>query len=169
MHVCFPCRFVGAHDQAAVSSHRPEQVFTVTGFRDWKHATGKKGILTNHDTCHSHKEAMAAWNDYMVNKRRGTTISERIDSSRSELIKCNQQYVKTVAEVLLLCCHQELATRAHDESEDSSNRGNLCEILDVVANHDDIKQQKLHHGQRNVHCYCLNLVLVDTIVSINGG
>ena len=81
---CLLCRFVGAH--AAVSSRRPEQVFTVTGFRDWKHATGKKGILTNHDTCHNHKETMAAWNDYMVNKRRGTTISEHIDSSRSDVI-----------------------------------------------------------------------------------
>lgn len=81
---------MGTRNAVSSSSSRPELAFVVTGFRDWKHATGKKGILVKHDICHRHKEAMAAWNDYMINKRRGTTIGERIDSSRSDLIIKNK-------------------------------------------------------------------------------
>lgn len=48
-----------------------------------------------------------------------------------------------------MCCHQEIAARAHIESEDSMNRGNFREILELLARHDDIVRDKLHHGQRN--------------------
>uniref|UniRef100_A0A1X7UEZ8 TTF-type domain-containing protein n=1 Tax=Amphimedon queenslandica TaxID=400682 RepID=A0A1X7UEZ8_AMPQE len=39
---CFPCRWFGA---SGIGRSRPEKTFTITGFRDWKHATGNKGVL----------------------------------------------------------------------------------------------------------------------------
>ena len=54
---CYPCRlfYVGAD--------RADSAFTQVGFRDWKHAMGKRGIISAHDKCSSHKQAMACWND----------------------------------------------------------------------------------------------------------
>ena len=36
---CFPCRWFGA---SSIGRSRPETTFTITGFRDRKHATGSK-------------------------------------------------------------------------------------------------------------------------------
>jgi len=35
--------------------------FALTGFTNWKHATGNKGALVGHSDNLSHKEAMVAW------------------------------------------------------------------------------------------------------------
>ena len=47
-----------------VSSSRPEKAFTILGFKDWKHATGKDGILKSHDNSHLHKQAVVAWKEF---------------------------------------------------------------------------------------------------------
>ena len=45
---CYPCHLFGSNGGG--SSSRPVQVFTMTGFKNWKHATGKSGSLAVHDT-----------------------------------------------------------------------------------------------------------------------
>ena len=37
---------------------RAEEAFTQIGYRDWKHATGKQGMLQKHNNCHTRNEAM---------------------------------------------------------------------------------------------------------------
>ena len=37
--ICYPCRILH------ITSSRAQKTFTTIGFRDWKHAKGKKGIL----------------------------------------------------------------------------------------------------------------------------
>ena len=49
---CYPCRMFGT--QGSQFGSRPESNL-VTGFRDWKHATGKNGVLNGHARCFSHK------------------------------------------------------------------------------------------------------------------
>ena len=51
--------------------------------------------------------------------------------------------------MVLLCVRQEIALRGHRESDNSVNRGNFLEILNVVASHDSTVQQKLMNGPRN--------------------
>ena len=51
--------------------------------------------------------------------------------------------------MLLVCSHQEIALRGHDESKDSLNRGNFVEILKLIAGHDEIVKEKLTCGPRN--------------------
>ena len=47
---CFPCLFFGIS---------PDKTLSCSGFRYWKHARGKEGTLTFHDSMHSkHKEAV---------------------------------------------------------------------------------------------------------------
>jgi len=62
---CYPCWLFGP--PSAVGRSRPVQDFTLTGFTNWKHATGKKGALVGHSDSLSHKEAMVAWEQYRFN------------------------------------------------------------------------------------------------------
>ena len=142
---CYACRVFGS---VSICTSRPEQAFTTIGFRDWKHATGTKGILATHNQCLSHKQAMVAWEQRKAASQRGS-VADQLGSIRSEQIKQNRHYIKTVAEVLLLCSKQDIAMRGHQGSSESSNRGNFKEILFLVAKHDPIVEQRLLHGPRN--------------------
>ncbi|XP_019864015.1 PREDICTED: zinc finger MYM-type protein 5-like, partial [Amphimedon queenslandica] len=59
---CFPCRFFAVPDKG-----RAENTFTRLGYRDWKHATGRCGVLEKHNTSHSHHEATISWQDFKLN------------------------------------------------------------------------------------------------------
>ena len=106
-------------------------------------------MLSKHDTSCSHKQSMLSWCEYTKNTRKGTSIADRIDSSRRIQIENNRHYLRNVAEVLLVCGRQDLALRGHNESPSSSNRGNFLEILNLVANHDGIIEERIKRGPRN--------------------
>ena len=141
---CYPCRLF----KYGTGEGRAEEAFTRCGFRNWKNAIGKTGIISRHGICNSHKQSMVSWNDYTTNVRRQSTIEHRIDSAHQQLITENRHYIFTLAEVLLMCAKQNMALRGHRESAESSNRGNFLAIMDLSANHDSVIKEKLH-GQRN--------------------
>ena len=70
-------------------------------------------------------------------------------SAGMQQIESNRYYLKMIAEILLLCSHQEIALHGHRETQTSLNRGNFLEILDLVANHDPIVHRRLTDGPRN--------------------
>ena len=140
---CFPCRLF------AVNEGRSQNTFTKAGFRDWKHATGKGGILSTHDKCSSHTSAMVAWSQYKLNAKHCTSIADRMESNRAEIISSNRHYLKTLIQILLLCAQQEIGLRGHREGSNAKNKGNFLEILHLVASHDPIVQQRLSGGPRN--------------------
>ena len=41
------------------------ETFTKCGFRDWRHAMGKDGIISCHDHHKTHMQAMISWQEYM--------------------------------------------------------------------------------------------------------
>lgn len=141
---CYPCRLFNS-TQSSTGTGRPEKAFTTAGFRDWKHATGSKGMLIN---CFSHKQAVVAWEQFKATSTTGS-VAEQLGSNRAEQIRKNRHYIKTVAEVLLLCSRQEMSFRGHDESSESLNKGNFKEILTLVAKHDPVVAERLFHGPRN--------------------
>lgn len=143
---CYPCRLFGS---GGAPSSRPEKTFTTIGFKDWKHATGKHGILACHANCYSHKQAVVSWNQYKLNLKQGTLISEQLSSARADQIGENRHYIKTVAEILLLCSKQDIALRGHRESVESANRGNFLEILQLLARHDPIVRRRISNGPKN--------------------
>ena len=120
---CYPCRLFGSNGGG--SSSRPVQVFTMTGFKNWKHATGKSGSLAVHDACSSHRQAVVAWDMYNVTAKCGVTVADQLDSARAEQVRNNRHYIKTIAEVLLLCAKQDIALRGRRESAYSPNMGNF--------------------------------------------
>ena len=74
---------------------------------------------------------------------------DRLDSTRRLEIEKNRHYLKTIAEILLLCGRQDLALRGHHESQSSSNRGNFLEILQIISRHDKIVEDRMVSGPRN--------------------
>ena len=96
-------------------SGRYWETFMTSGFCDWKHAMGKDGIISCHDRCKTHMQAMVAWQEYTKNKTSGTSITHRLDAARSQLIAKNRHYLKTILQVFLVCSQQEIALRGYDE------------------------------------------------------
>lgn len=140
---CYPCRlFTSEHS-------RQWETFTRNGFNDWKHALGKDGIISGHDQCKIHKGAMVAWQQYVNNKAKGTSIADRLNEARSQLVTNNRHYLRTILEVLLLCSQQEIALRGHDESVKSLNRGNFIEILKLISIHDEVVKDRILCGPKN--------------------
>ena len=107
---------------------------------------GKDGIIPCHDRCKTHMQAMVSWQEFVNNKASGTSIADRLDAARSQLIAKNRHYLRTILEVLLLCTQQEIAFRGHDELEKSLNS---LEILKLIASHDEIIKDRLTCGPRN--------------------
>ena len=140
---CFPCRMF------KVGNSRCESTFTITGFRNWKHAMGQKGIITSHDKCNVHKQAMIDWKQYKINMQHHTSVQDRNNSVCSQQIRHNRHYIKTIAKVLYLCAMQDLALRGHREGEDSQNPGNFLKILELIGNHDSVVGEKLWNGPQN--------------------
>ena len=104
---CYPCRFFH------VGATRGDSAFVQGGFRDWKHAMGKRGKCGK---CCSHKQAMACWNDYTTNLEKHTSVAQRLETAREQVVKTNRHYIKTLAEILHLCAKQGIAGRGHRES-----------------------------------------------------
>ena len=59
---------------------------------------------------------MVSWKEYIKNKANHTSIADRMNAARAQLVADNRYYLRTVIEVLLLCSQQEIAIGGHDES-----------------------------------------------------
>ena len=134
----YPCRGPGS----------PEKAFITSGLRDWKHATGSKGIFLSHNNCIFHKQAVIAWEQFRATTKT-ESVAKQLGSNRAEHIKKNKHYIKTVAEVLLLCSRQEISFWGHEDSRESLNKGNFKEILSLVAKHYPVVANILFNGPKN--------------------
>ena len=140
---CFPCRFFGSNDDRRLCHG---------GFSDWKHAKGKRGVLTIHDSSQKHKEAVISWRDYQSTITTDSSIANQLLSSRREQIKENRQYVLHLMEALLYCAQQGIALRGHREVEDSEtaiNVGNYRSLINLQSRHIDMLRHRLERGPRN--------------------
>ena len=61
----------------------------------------------------------------------------------------NRHYIRTIAEIILLCARQEIALRGHDETEESLNPGNFRALLTFIGNHDKIGRKRIKEGPQN--------------------
>ena len=110
-----------------------EKSFTLVGFKDWKHATGKGSVLSKHNSSCAHRNSVISWKQYKVNSYRKTSISNQLGISRAEQVAQNRHCIRILAEIILLCSHLEIALHSHREWEESINRGEFLEILNLVV------------------------------------
>ena len=85
---------------------KSDVVFTHNGFHDWKHALGKKGSIQKHDKCRSQMEAIVSWNAYIQMKSSNSSVADMMGSARAQHVAKNVHFMKTIAEVILLCSQQ---------------------------------------------------------------
>lgn len=139
---CYPCRLFNKKPSESpfVKPH---------GYCDWKHAPGKKGGLGLHAGSITHSSAMLDWQQFRLNQKKKTTLPHRMDRLGEQTLSSNRHYIRTIAEIILLCARQEIALRGHNESIDSQNPGNFRAIFDLVATHDDCFRHSYEGAARN--------------------
>ena len=125
---CFCCRYWSKE-----SSPFAEPI----GFSDWQHATGQKYGLTLHNSSVEHLRCMLEWDQFKVREKEGTHVVNLIDKAAITLRDQNRYYIKTLAEAIIFCAKQEIALRGHEENEESDNKGNFLELIDVISRHDE--------------------------------
>ncbi|KAF3853702.1 hypothetical protein F7725_014390, partial [Dissostichus mawsoni] len=114
-----------------------------SGFKNWKKATYKEGGFAIHAKSERHTHAMIAWKDYQRAVTSNATLANVLNKEHNKLVQENREYIKTIAEVLLLTATQNIAQRGHNESAGSDNKGNFMTILETIANHDKAVKKRL--------------------------
>lgn len=90
---------------------------------------------------------MLAWAEYEKSTSSTSSLSASLDAEYNKLVKENREYIKVVGETLLLTALQNIAQRAHKESE-GENKGHFLSIMELVAKHNPTVKRKMT-SQRN--------------------
>ncbi|XP_074293713.1 uncharacterized protein LOC141620851 [Silene latifolia] len=122
---CFVCFLFNKPDR-----HR---AFTIDGFQNWKHASGKKGSFIKHlggEPNSHHQNAEKELEDFL---NQGQHIPNVYAKQTPREIANNRLRLANSINALRWLAVQGLAMRGRDESESSSNRGNFLELLKYQA------------------------------------
>ncbi|XP_048066986.1 uncharacterized protein LOC125280469 isoform X2 [Megalobrama amblycephala] len=138
---CYACRHFSLPSSG-------DSVFTSEeGFKHWKKATFKDRGLLGHAKSKAHTSAMLAWAEYEKSTASTSSLSASLNAEYNKLVKENREYIKVVGETLLLTATQNIAQRAHKESE-GENKGNFLAIMELLAKHNPTVKRKMT-SQRN--------------------
>jgi len=117
---CFPCRVYGA------DSHYRES-FVNRGFTSWSNILVR---ANDHAKSDYHLSAACRWEcAKQTAAKPATHVMNLLVKKRQEEVAQNRSYMSVLLNCLDYLACQGLAFRGHDESETSSNRGNLLELL----------------------------------------
>ncbi|XP_059434852.1 uncharacterized protein LOC132167836 [Corylus avellana] len=113
-------------------------VFTIKGFRNWRKVhEGKNCAFLTHigeDPCSPHNNAMKSYEDLRNQSRH---IDKVLNAQSMEQIQNNRLRVKTSIDATRWLAFQGCASRGHDETVDSKNRGNFLELIKLLASYND--------------------------------
>ncbi|KAK8925828.1 hypothetical protein KSP39_PZI018041 [Platanthera zijinensis] len=120
--------------------------FVGEGFSNWK----KNDRLQSHvgGSNSAHNQAVAKCQDLLKQKQHIQTVFEKQAKQDEDdyLIRLN-----TAIDCIRFLLRQGIAFRGHDESENSSNRGNYLELLKFLADHnDEVKAVAFGNAPQNV-------------------
>ena len=80
---------------------------------------------------------LVEWDQFKIHEKERKQAVDLIGEAAVTQREQNRYYIKTSAEVILFCAKQEIALRGHDESDESENKGNFLELMDVISRHDE--------------------------------
>jgi len=129
---CYPCRVFHCG-----SSYR-DGAFTVEGVRDWKNLAKK---LQKHIASQFHGDCFCKWEAYEQSSKAGSVVSQ-LSAENKKKISENRDYAKKVTRLIIFLGRQGLALRGHDESTESTNRGNFLELCSLFGEYDSKFAQK---------------------------
>lgn len=134
---CLPCRFFSFKLKTDY-----DNIFKSTGYKNWKNAlTNNKGLL-GHDNSEDHKKNIITWIDYKKNKMNNTSVLSQLGDHHTQLVVENRKYMESIIISLRMLAIQGSALRGHNETQDSLNRGNFLELMNVIASFNDIVKKK---------------------------
>jgi hypothetical protein len=114
-HRCKVARKVGL----ITFSHCGDGSFSITGFRNWKHALER---FKEHEQSSTHKEAVLKWSGYM-NSRRISQLNKKKDEEQ----RARRQTLLQLFNSLRFQARQGLATRGH--TDETTNYKQLLILL----------------------------------------
>lgn len=119
---CFTCH-------AFAGNESKTDTFQVTGFANWKKATEK---FREHQKSSVHIPAGLKIKSHQQTLKTGS-IATQISSEHAKRVDENREYLKKICETLLFCCRSGISLRGHDETDESENRGNFLQLMDLRA------------------------------------
>ncbi|CAF1216123.1 unnamed protein product [Rotaria sordida] len=143
---CYNCRHFG---DTTAPKRKKDDVFVIGGFRKWKCVLEKKKGFDQHIKSQNHIIATTNYLSYQQRIKTNQTVIDILDSGRIQHIRQNRTRLIKIASLLLLCCRQMIPIRGHNENENSSNRGNLLEILRWSSDVDPISKAVLEDSAQN--------------------
>ncbi|KAG2640464.1 hypothetical protein PVAP13_2KG357680 [Panicum virgatum] len=118
--------------------------FTVKGWNNWN--IGEKSLL-KHMGSVAHKAAQEKYIGFM---NPNAAIDDKIEKWSNEDRRLYMIRLRYSLRCLKFLLHQGLAFRGHNESEDSSNRGNFIELLKfLAANSEEVNKYVLNNAPGN--------------------
>ena len=89
--------------------------------------------IKNHNDSKMHQTCMERWKTRQLMDKNKNSIASQTNSHHSAEVKKNRENLTIVIQILIFLAKQGLPLRAHDESENSKNKGNFLELIDLIA------------------------------------
>jgi hypothetical protein len=91
----------------------------INGYNQWKYALENKRGLKQHETSAAHLTATAAYHEFLLREKTGSTVLNVADRGRNEQIRKNRDRLIKIASTILLCGRQMISLRGHEEHRES--------------------------------------------------
>lgn len=127
---CFSCRHLSSNIIRPGESYG-NITFVDKGFRKWK---DMKELLTQHDSSTKHKDSTVLWMQAKnVSAGKVESVANLVNCQRKSEVLENRNHLKILILATSYLARQGLAFRGNDETKDSSNKGNLVELLETMS------------------------------------
>lgn len=127
---CWPCVLF-------CNNNSSENVWSKSGYNDLKNLY--RGLAIHNKSI----QHISSNSKFTIMKKQKVSIAAAVDSARkieienfNSKVKENRQILKSLIEITMHLCMQELPFRGHDESDESLNRGNFKELVNFVSKFD---------------------------------
>ena len=114
-------------------THLSETNWTKIGVNNWKKGLEK---IREHEKTDIHKNAAFQYSCFISGNDIQHSISESAklaEKERREKVDKNRNVISSLCKVTTFLARQNLAFRGHDESENSSNKGNYLELIQLIS------------------------------------
>ena len=113
------CKQFGEHIKA--------ENFTILGFSNWKNVPVK---LQRHEDSEAHSSGVIK---SLLFENKKESVITSLFSRHALVANENTKNLKIIIKLVLFCARQGLAFRGHDETKESSNKGNFIELIELVS------------------------------------
>uniref|UniRef100_A0AAR2LVQ4 TTF-type domain-containing protein n=1 Tax=Pygocentrus nattereri TaxID=42514 RepID=A0AAR2LVQ4_PYGNA len=131
---CFMCRLYSKPKQPR---DQRDSLLT-TGFTNWKRALDS---FREHESSAIHKSSVISWMSFKATEVHGN-VTELLQAANVSEIVQRREYLRRVAAVTAFLGKQGIAFRGHKKGEESDNKGNFMECMQLLEEFDPFQSYK---------------------------